>query len=68
MILYRYLTVPDTVAFCKRVTAQLNRGWVLAGPPTLAFDAAKGQMICGQTIMKTVDAVDYTDETVLSDY
>jgi hypothetical protein len=50
------------------VTAALNRGWQLAGQPTLAYDAAKGQMICGQTIMKTVDGIDYTDEVTLSDY
>ena len=68
MILYRYLTGPDDVSFCKRVSAALNRGWVLAGPPTLAFDAVKGRMICGQTITKVVDGVEYHDEITLSDY
>ncbi len=68
MILYRYLTGPDTVVFCQRITKALNRGWTLAGQPTLAFDQVKGQMICGQTIMKTVEGIDYTDDIVLSDY
>ncbi len=68
MILYRYLTGPDTVAFCHRISKALNRGWTLAGQPTLAYDPFKGTMICGQTIMKTVEGEDYTDDTVLSDY
>lgn len=68
MILYRYLTGPDTVAFCKRVSAALNRGWELTGQPTLAYDPVKNTMICGQTLMKTVEGVDYTDDIVLSDY
>ncbi len=68
MKLYRYLTGPDDVAFCKRITAALNRGWELSGQPTLTFDAAKGRVICGQTIVKEVFGVDYTDDIVLSDY
>ena len=68
MILYRFLTGPDDNAFCKRVSAALNRGWTLAGPPTLTFDPVRGRVICGQTITKTVDGVDYTEDTVLSDY
>ena len=68
MKLYRYLTGPDDAAFCKRVSAALNRGWTLAGDPTLTFDAYKGRVICGQAITKDVEGVDYTDDTVLSDY
>ncbi len=68
MILYRYLTGPDTVAFCKRVSAALNKGWQLAGQPTLAYDPDKKTMICGQTIMKTVEGVEYHDDITLSDY
>jgi hypothetical protein len=68
MKLYRYLTGPDDVAFCKRVSAALNRGWSLAGDPTLAFDPLKGRMICGQAIVKDVPDVEYTDDMVLSDY
>lgn len=68
MKLYRYLTGPDDVSFCKRVSAALNKGWELAGDPTLTFDPVKGRVICGQAIVKDVPGVDYTDETVLSDY
>lgn len=68
MKLYRYLTGPDDVAFCKRVSAALNRGWQLAGDPTLTYDSVKGRVICGQAIVKDVPDVDYTDDIVLSDY
>ena len=67
MILYRYLTGPDDNAFCKRVSAALNKGWQLYGHPTLTFDAAKGRVICGQAIMKEVPG-DYSDDITLSDY
>jgi hypothetical protein len=53
--LYRYLTGPDDAAFCERVTTALAEGWVLYGGPTLAFDAAKGRVICGQAITKEID-------------
>jgi hypothetical protein len=68
MKLYRYLTGPDDVAFCKRVTAALNKGWQLAGQPTLTFNPVTGRVICGQTIVKDVDGFDYSDDIVLSDY
>ena len=44
MQLYRFLTADDTSAFCHKVTAALNKGWVLQGGPTYAFDAAQGVM------------------------
>ena len=50
MYVYRYLTGKDDQAFCHRVTAALNRGWLLYGQPTLTFDAKKGEVICGQAI------------------
>jgi hypothetical protein len=68
MILYRYLTGPDDVTFCKRVTAALNRGWRLAGEATLTFDPVQGRVVCGQPITKEVPGVDYTDDVKLSDY
>ena len=68
MKLYRYLTGPDDSAFCKRVSAALNKGWQLAGNPTLTFDPVKGRVICGQPITKDVPGVEYSDEIVLSDY
>jgi hypothetical protein len=68
MILYRYLTGVDDSAFCHKVTAALNKGWLLQGPPTLTFDSAQGRVICGQAIMKDVQGVDYSPEMKLSDY
>ena len=34
------------------MTAALNKGWVLHGSPTYAFDAANGVMRCGQAVTK----------------
>lgn len=68
MKLYRYLTGPDDTNFCNRVSAALNKGWDLAGPATLTYDPLKGRVICGQAIVKDVPGVDYSDDTVLSDY
>ena len=52
MQLYRFLSDDDTAAFCHKVTAALNKGWALYGPPTYAFDAARGVMRCGQAVVK----------------
>lgn len=52
MQLYRFLSEDDTAAFCHKVTAALNKGWSLYGPPTYAYDAAKGVMRCGQAVVK----------------
>ena len=68
MILYRYLTGPDDSAFCHKVTAALNKGWLLQGHPTLTFDAAQGRTICGQAIIKEVDGEEYDPAMKLSDY
>jgi hypothetical protein len=54
MIAYRFLTEDDTSAFCHKVTEALSKGWVLHGPPTYAFDAARGVMRCGQAVTKEV--------------
>ena len=68
MILYRYLTGFDDSAFCHKVTAALNKGWLLQGNPSLTFDAAQGRVICGQAVMKEVRNVDYQAEMKLSDF
>lgn len=68
MQLYRLLTGPDDAAFCKRVSAALNKGWFLHGPPTLTYDSAKATVVCGQAIVKEVDGVAFADEITLSDY
>jgi hypothetical protein len=68
MKLYRYLTGPDDAAFCKRVSAALNKGWLLHGDPTLTFDPVQGRVICGQAVTKEVMGVAWNDDVVLSDY
>ena len=35
---YRLLTDPDDAAFCDRVTAALDEGYVLYGSPAATFD------------------------------
>ena len=52
--IYRLLTEDDTSAFCHKVSAALAKGWALLGPPTYAFDAARGVMRCGQAVTKDV--------------
>ena len=52
MKIYRFLSDYDTVDFCHKVTAALNKGWDLHGSPTSAFDAARGVMRCGQAVVK----------------
>jgi len=63
---YRYLTGKDDSVFCHRVTAALNMGWELYGAPTLAFDAARGIVVCGQVIVKDIAGRDYTPDVELS--
>lgn len=66
MKLYRFLSDDDTSAFCHKVSAALNKGWVQHGGPTYAFDAARGVMRCGQAVVKDAPG-DYAPETNLSD-
>ncbi len=68
MILYRYLTGPDDNAFCHRVTAALNKGWQLAGSPTLTYDPEKKRVICGQPILKEVEGETYDPSIELGKY
>jgi len=67
LTLYRYLTGPDDVSFCHRVTQALSMGWTLHGGPTLTFDAARGKVICGQALTKEVAGVEYKVDMKLSD-
>lgn len=64
--LYRYITGPDDAAFCHRISELLSRGWVLYGHPTLTFDAKEQRVICGQAIIKDVEAP-YTPDMKLSE-
>ena len=66
MKLYRFLSEDDTSAFCHKVSAALDKGWVLYGPPTYAFDAARGVMRCGQAVTKEVEG-DYDPEMKLGE-
>lgn len=67
MIVYRYLTGTDDSAFCHKVTAALNKGWLLQGPPSLTFDTAQGRVVCGQAVMKEVPGMDYSPDMKLSE-
>jgi len=67
MIAYRFLTEDDTSAFCHKVSAALAAGWQLHGPPTYAFDAARGVMRCGQAVIKDVPERDYAPDLKLGD-
>lgn len=41
------------------MTAALNKGWLLHGGPTYAFDAETKTMRCGQAVFKEVDGEQY---------
>jgi hypothetical protein len=59
MKVYRYITGKDDAAFCHRITDALNRGWELYGQPTLTYDQKRGEVICGQVIIKAVEGKTY---------
>ncbi len=64
--IYRFLSEDDTSAFCHKVSAALAKGWSLYGPPTYAFDAARGVMRCGQAVTKEVSG-DYSPDVKLGE-
>lgn len=66
MKIYRLLTEDDTSAFCHKVSRALSRGWELHGAPTMAFDAARGVMRCGQAVVKEIDG-DYHPDMKLGE-
>ncbi len=68
MKLYRFLTGADDAAFCHKVTAALNKGWMLHGSPTYAFNTLTGTMQCGQAVIKEVDGVDYEPDMKLGEW
>jgi hypothetical protein len=65
--LYRMLTGPDDASFCHRVSEALSKGWQLYGGPTLTYDTEQKKVMCGQAIIKTIEA-DYTADMKLSDH
>ena len=68
MKLYRFITGVDDSEFCHRVTQALNKGWQLAGSPSLTYDATRGATICGQAVTKTVSDQPYDPDKKLVDY
>jgi hypothetical protein len=48
---YRVLTGPDDRAFCERVSAALDAGYVLHGGPALTFDGQR--VIVAQAVVLT---------------
>ncbi|HEU4987758.1 MAG TPA: DUF1737 domain-containing protein [Rhizobiaceae bacterium] len=68
MRLYRFLTGPDDSSFCHKVTAALNKGWLLHGSPTYAFDAEAKAMRCGQAVYKEIDGLEYDPGMKLGEY
>ncbi|MDQ2094701.1 DUF1737 domain-containing protein [Rhodalgimonas zhirmunskyi] len=67
MKLYRLLTEDDTSAFCHKVTLALNKGWVLHGSPTYAYDEKRGVMRCAQAVVKEAEGT-YTPDTKLGEH
>jgi hypothetical protein len=68
MKLYRFLTGPDDSSFCHKVTAALNKGWLLQGGPTYAYDSETRTMRCGQAVVKEVEGVEYEPGIKLGEY
>lgn len=68
MKLYRFITGVDDSEFCHRVTQALNKGWQLAGSPSLTYDATRGATICGQAVTKDVEDAEYSRDIKLGDY
>jgi hypothetical protein len=58
---FRYLTGVDDASFCHKVTAALNGGWSLQGPPILTFDSKLGRVACEQAIVKDAPDTTYRD-------
>ena len=49
---YRVLTGVDDSAFCHRVSAELEKGYVLHGSPSCTFDSHQNRMLIAQAIVK----------------
>ncbi|WP_027358954.1 DUF1737 domain-containing protein [Desulforegula conservatrix] len=66
MKLYKFLTGPDDVTFCMRVTEALNNGWQLHGGPTLTFNGVC--VIAGQAVVKEVEGEEFSPDLNLKAY
>jgi len=49
---YLFITEDETSAFSNKVTKALNEGWELYGSPNFTFDTDRGEMRCGQAVVK----------------
>lgn len=68
MILYRMITGPDDNRFCHRVSKALSNGWKLSGSASLTFNAVKGEVVCGQAIVKEIPQHEYDESLKLGDF
>lgn len=53
---YRLLTGPDTSAFCERVSAALDDGYVLYGSPSITFDGTTTYVAQAVIIPESTDS------------
>ena len=67
MRLYRLLTGPDDASFCHKVTAALNKGWLLHGSPAYAYDQQASAMRCAQAVYKEVEGAEYASDMKLGE-
>jgi hypothetical protein len=67
MRLYRFLTGTDDSVFCHKITNALNKGWLLHGSPSYAFNPETKQMQCGQAVYKEVEGVEYAPDMKLGE-
>ena len=65
MIAYRLLTGKDDAAFCHKVTQALNTGWRLHGSASVTFNAATGETVCAQAVIKDVHDQTYSSDMKL---
>ena len=65
MIAYRLLTGKDDSSFCHKVSTALAAGWQLHGSPTLTYNAATGETVCGQAVTKEIQGQTYSPELKL---
>jgi len=49
---YRLLTGLDDAAFCRRVSAELEKGYELYGSPACTFDPVQGRVIVAQAVVR----------------
>jgi hypothetical protein len=64
--LYRFVTGPDDVDFCMKITKSLNNGWELHGNPTLTFNGEI--LIAGQALIREVEGEEFSTKIDLRSY